>query len=215
MTVVVVIPFRPAGRDRAAALAHVLGCYRWPVVVADSSGCWSKGAAVDRAVRTVSADVLVIADGDVIPPDCMGDAVDAVLSGAAGWAVPHRFVHRLDRESTAALLDGAPPRRPGLCRGPYVGVAGGGIVVVSSDAYRAVGGIDQRFKVRGEDMAFGWALETLAGPGVRLDGRLVHLWHPEQTYQSGWCAADQRLRDRYRAARHDVAAMSALVREPR
>lgn len=54
-----------------------------------------------------------------------------------------------------------------------------GIVAVSRSLLNEVGGFDERFVGwGGEDRAFQFACDTLAGPGERIDAMSYHLWHP-------------------------------------
>lgn len=191
MTAAVIIPFSPADEapERIAAFEFVARWYndhhpRWPIIVGASPDPWSKGAAVANAVRDVlleGVDVLVIADADsfIVEPRILAEAVDLVERGLANWVTPHQFVYRLKPAETERVLAGAAPRLGHTHRAPYEGPIGGGVTVVSRSAFDTVNGIDRRFLGwGGEDIAFGYALETLCPPGRRLAGALVHLWHP-------------------------------------
>lgn len=190
MTAAVIIPFSPADEapERIAGMRYVTEWYhqhhpRWPIVIGSSSPVWSKGAAVAAGIDqlTTDPDVFVIADADsfVIEPRILADAVTLVERGFVDWVTPHQFVYRLKPDETDRVLAGAKPRIGHTIRSPYEGPIGGGITVVSRSAFDTVNGIDQRFLGwGGEDIAFGYALETLCPPGRRLTGALVHLWHP-------------------------------------
>lgn len=144
---------------------------------------WVKGAAILDALNRSTADVIVIADADVmVHPDALRASVTAVMEGAA-WSMPHRFVHRADRESTLALNALPELMRPmKLDRTMYEGVPGGGIVVVRHVNYRAVGGIPLAFQGWGsEDKCLALICDKLLGPCVRGDADLIHLWHPPQS----------------------------------
>lgn len=191
MTAAVIIPFSPADEapERIAGKEYVTAWYaqhhpRWWIAEA---GCpepvWSKGAAVADAVAALpaSVDVFVIADADsfIVEPRILAEAVDLVERGLANWVTPHQFVYRLKQAETDRVLAGGTPRLGHTHRAPYEGPIGGGITVVSRSAFDTVNGIDRRFLGwGGEDIAFGYALETLCPPGRRLTGALVHLWHP-------------------------------------
>lgn len=218
----VVIPFDDRGdRHRAAAFDYVRAWYGehhpgWPVVVGGcSSGTWSKGAAVRDGVDRSTSSVLVLADADsfVTDPGVLTSAVHAVHIGRARWVMPHDIVYRLTEDETARILPGRlPPRLRRVHRDPYRGTVGGGITVIARDAFELVGGIDDRFEGwGGEDVAFGYALETLVHPVHRLDGRLAHLWHPHPAPDLRGSPAAEALVAEYTAARGVRRRMRALV----
>jgi hypothetical protein len=190
----VVIPYTSTGDpNRDAALAHVVewlaAGFAWPIVVepGDPSRPWAKGEVVDAAVRRTTSPGLVIHDADVLVAHAaVGACITAVTVGRA-WAQPHGDVYRLSRTSTLSVLAHAmrgPHHHLGgaaLERRPHPGPPGGGIVVLSRDAYDAVGGIDPRFVGwGGEDISFARALDTLAGPAFRMREPMWHLWHEPQ-----------------------------------
>lgn len=83
---------------------------------------------------------------------------------------------------------------------------------MDAGAYHAAGGVDRRFEGwGGEDLAFGWALETLVGPAHRLDGILVHLWHPHPAPDLRGSAESEELVARYAAARGVRRRMTAVI----
>jgi hypothetical protein len=219
----IVIPTRAGDEWRARALAFVREWYadkhpEIPVVLGelDPDEEWSKGAAVAAGVAALGpVDVLVLADADsfVTDPRILADAVELVRGGRP-WVVPHHTVYRL-RESETERLYSDPTRRPRMhtvARTPYVGPAGGGITVVSAEAFELVRGVDRRFLGwGGEDVAFGWALETLTAPVHRLTGRLCHLWHPHPAPNLRGSPASEELIARYRDARGYPRRMTPLV----
>lgn len=177
---------------------------------------WSKGEAIAAALAQTSADVLVLADADsfLLDPADLGLAIRLVELGERPWAVPHSQVYRLRDAETARLHANptAKPRLGHLARAMYFGPLGGGITVVSRAAFELVGGIDPRFLGwGGEDVAFGWALETLAPGGERLDGRLVHLWHPHPAPDLRGSPASEDLVAEYRQARMVTRRMIAAI----
>jgi hypothetical protein len=224
VNVAVVIPTSTAGDDwRARALDYVRRFYetnhrRWPIVLGEpASGEWSKGAAVAAGIAQLpdDVDVLVLADADsYIPtPATLVEAVHLIANGTAEWVVPHRLVYRLrESETVRAYETGKPARLGHTCRTPYAGPAGGGITVLTRRAFDTVAGIDARYKGwGGEDVSFGWALETLVHPEHRLVGSLVHLWHPHPAPNLRGSAESEALVARYLEARGYPRRMAALV----
>ncbi len=207
----VLIPFASDDPDRLSAFRYVCDHYRklgYEVCTGTCEGQWSKGAAVLDAYRKASHDVLVVADADCFVSEA--HLAKAVLEAQRrGWAVPHSRIWRLGRLDTKRILGGAAPR-------PHVGhqslVLGGGTVVLTREAFETVGGIDPRFfGWGGEDISFGWALETLAGRPYLGQGNLFHLWHtPEE--RKGLPASDV-LAGRYRRARNSPEEMRAIIEE--
>lgn len=213
MSAVALMPVRARDRWRGAALTYVRAWWERnfadvPVVFGSCSGEWSKGEAV-AAARQLAADlaptVLVIADADstIARPEDLRAALEGVSSGRHPWIVPHSWVYRL-REAETERLHANPEARPRLghtCRPVYQGIPGGGITVLTADAFDTIGGIDRRFLGwGGEDVAFGYALETLVAPVHRLEGRLVHLWHPPETSNLRGSETSERLVGHYTAA---------------
>lgn len=219
----IVIPTRAGDEWRARALAFVLEWYadkhpELPLVLGelDPDAEWSKGAAIAAGLERLDpVDVIVLADADsfVTDPRILVEAVELVDSGRP-WVIPHHTVYRL-RDRETERLYGDPTRRPRMnvvARTPYIGPAGGGITVVSAEAFELVRGVDRRFLGwGGEDVAFGWALETLAGSAHRLTGRLCHLWHPHPAPNLRGSSASEALVARYQQARGYPRRMRALV----
>lgn len=217
MSVAVIIPVGGEDPNRLESLEWVTNRYKalhpdWEIHHGRCDGEWSKGAAVADGVARTDADVLVIADGDSFVPD-LAPAVRAVVNGEP-WVVPHEMVYRLGRNTSRRVLDGANPvaRRDGCDRHPYKGPPGGGIVVLSREAYETVGGIDPRFLGwGGEDVSFGWALRTLVGRERRFSDPLFHLWHPHAAPLLRGSPESEALVARYEAATGIPRLMRALV----
>jgi hypothetical protein len=96
---------------------------------------------------------------------------------------------------------------------PYLGVPGGGIMVLSRETYEQVP-LDWRFKGWGqEDEAWGAALAAVAGKGWRGTEPLYHLWHPPQPRQNRAIGSDEsrHLRNLYLKARRFPDEMEALL----
>lgn len=218
MTVSVLIPFASEEPWRIRAFDHVAGGHRaagFDVVEGCCDGPWRKAVAVADAASRTDADVLVVADADCCC-DRVDRAVRAVVDGAS-WAIPHGTVHRLDEAATETVYGGVDPAATvGRTQRPYLGFAGGGITVVSRAVWEAVP-MDPRFcGWGGEDSAWALALNVLAGPPVRFDADLFHLWHPPAPRMSRrWGSpAGRALELRYkRAARAGRRQMADLVAE--
>lgn len=221
----VVVPF--AANDdpyREAALDFVVEWLRphgWPIVVEPGDpDPWSKGATIARAMRRVSTPGLVLHDADVlVEHSAVTSCASAVVAGYA-WAQPHDEVFRLSRRTTQLVL-ARQMRGPhpflgiaALDRPRHLAARGGGIVVLSRDAYDLVGGIDPRFVGwGGEDISFARALDTLAGPSFRLRVPMWHLYHEPQTILPGRRASpeSERLASQYLDAVGSEEQMRSVI----
>ncbi len=221
-TVSVLIPFAGECPYRHRALAWVVARHAvrhigWDLELAVvDADPWRKGAALGRAFRRTTADIVILHDADVWS-DQLGDAVGAVADGMP-WSIPHSRVHRLDECATCAVLEGAEPSvTSGRAEPAYRGIVGGGIVVLRRDVFERVP-VDPRFEGWGqEDQAHALALTALAGPPRCFGGELWHLWHPpaaRMTRRVG-SRASRVLHERYRAARRDREQMEKLIDEAR
>jgi GT2 family glycosyltransferase len=225
--VYLIVPRHPDGdgpRDRAWEWCRARWRHNHPPlrIVEATTEPWSKARAVNAAVARLRRPpaVLVVADADVfIDPIAITRAISSARR--VGWAVPHGLVYRLDENATAAALASSPgawtpdEARAQVTRAPYLGLAAGGIVVVTAASWATVGGFDPRFVTwGGEDVSLGWALRTLVGPGLRIGLPLWHLDHPPtHRYNRPEYVDTLALQERYRRADGDPAAMRALIDE--
>ena len=225
----VLIPFASTDPERLSNLATVQAWYatRFPGVpqhVAGDGGGragWSKARAVQNAVDMTDAAVFIVADSDCL---CEGivPAAEEVLKGTCRWAFPHTQIRRLTAAATAEVRAGAAPH---LCMPveytPYAGVAGGGIVALTRDAWDEAP-MDPRFKVtHGEDVAWARALAYLCGrPWYPHDGPspLYHLYHPPILAVGARYKANERIAAEYSDATtrtiRDVIARGRAHIEP-
>ena len=184
----VLIPFGSTDPLRLANLETVRRWYadRFPGVeqiVADDGGCragWTKAYAIQRCIDQTDAGTFVVADSDCLC-EATVEATEEVSAGRVAWAFPHTQIRRLAPASSVEVRNGAEPHlgMP-LESKAYAGVAGGGICVVSREAWQAAP-MDPRFKVtHGEDVAWARALQFLFGRPwySRAASPLYHLHHP-------------------------------------
>jgi hypothetical protein len=187
---------------------------------------WRKGRAVGNGVRemTGAGRNFIIADADVFLADrdmkVLGGAIDYV-ERSGGWACPTSHVTRLNRAASEAVTSGgawpyADLRPPaGDVEERHRQHAGGGLVVISAEAYAACP-LDPRFRGWGhEDDSWAYALHTMIGQPLRGSAELYHLWHPPQERQTRARGSDENwtLFQRYHDARGDREKMGALMRE--
>jgi hypothetical protein len=219
--VAVVVPFRGGCPHRERAWHWVRERYRsvhpeWEVIEAPApEGPWSKGGALNPAIRGCDAQIVIQADADVWC-DGLERAVYALVCGQASWAMPHKMVHRLGEKGTAAILAGAEWReQKDLAQRPYPGLWGGGILAARRDVLVDCP-MDSRFQTWGQaDESWAIALRCLYGKGWRGTADLVHLFHPpaERESRRHGSKASRALHGRYRKARRDPEQMRALIAE--
>lgn len=219
----IIVPFRSDGgglRDQVWAWLQVrweeLG---WPIIIGEMAPDeeWVKAEAVRRALLNSTAEVIVLLDADVwCNPTAMWDAAMAIESGEHAWAIPHESVFRLTEESSEIVRQ--TEVWEGRCeRMPYLGVIGGGLVMMRRTFYDTAP-FDPRFKGWGhEDQAAGLAWETIAGRPFRGFAKLWHLWHPRQPRETEGMGSlpSKLLLDEYIRATGNQEQMQRLVHAAR
>lgn len=219
--------WRERSRDYTAAFWASLGV---PVSYGHSTARpVNRAQARNNASHGIVADVLFFADSDMwIPKEQFWAAVE--LAHSSGRMVLAYVDHlRLNKHSTERTLNGNP-----TYQGQTVKGCSGGCFAVPFDLLQEVGGHDERFEGwGGEDRSFQFACDVLAGPGERIPGKSLHLWHPRGADQSKTTMERRRgiaLAMRYKVAAGiktragilppdkraevDVQAMRSILREP-
>lgn len=200
MSVSIVVPYSPIGEGRERNWRFLRERYQalhpdCEVVEGRCEGRWSKGRAVNDAVQRSSGDVLVIADADVmVGPQALRNAIEALRFSA--WVVPHRLVYRLTEEATLRVLAGAlaEPRSldPHEASRVHKGCQGGGITVLTREAFHTVGGIDEGFyDWGGEDISFARAMDAIVGGHRRMGELMWHLNHEPMPRREGNRASEE------------------------
>lgn len=191
--------------------------FGYEIVEGTCVGPWCKASAVADALSRASGRILVITDADVWS-DGIPAAVARVKAGAA-WAIPHYLVRRLTLPATLTVLEtGAWPVRrttTTYAQPPYPGRPGGGVVVLTREAYAKVP-MDPRFTGWGqEDESWALALGTMLGRSWRGLADLWHLWHDPAPRQSRTFGSQKSmaLHRRYTTAHRQPTRMSALLAE--
>lgn len=219
MTVGVIAPWGGDCPHRRAAWEWVQGWYAqnhpdWEVVQGVcTSDRWCKAEAVADGLTKTSADILVIADADVVADD-VGTTVRQIQKGIKRWAIPHLRVHRLSESATVRILAGERPNQVAKTlddydQPPYRGMSGGGAVVLPREIYMDVP-LDPAFVGWGqEDQSWAIALKAVHGnPWRSANGPLWHLWHPPQKRMSRE-KGSQESWNRYRAYCRAAASRKA------
>src|SRR5690606_16282039 len=193
MKVAVVVPWRPnPSRQAAWDLVRDWWTTHLPdaeiITVDTPHQPFVVAAARNEGVRLAErsgADVVVVADADTIPdPIGLSEAIDAAADGKIHQ--PYSRFGYLPRAATERAIESRQWPTPKT----NLGRVSGGVWVCTPEAWRAVGGMDERFRAwGGEDDAFLAAAQTLRG-FVCHTGVGMSLWH---TYGHRYLGRQHRL----------------------
>lgn len=224
MKVSVLVPYRYSSLHKQKLFDFVMSriycTLGWNIVVGDAPGEFSRGGSINRAAELSDADVFVLCDADTIAnPEYLQAAVD--IAPASGWVLPYTMYYNLDEIETEHIVTSPStirllPPKHSIHALDYVV---SGILVLSREAFEAVGGYDERFIDWGfEDDAFASSLKSLVGPTVRIEGFVSHLWHPIENatgnpFDHPFIDHNRALGLRYLKAQRDPVIMKALVAE--
>jgi hypothetical protein len=145
---------------------------------------FNKSKALNTGARAATGPVLILHDGDIVVPMRYVESVlERTTRGFEGLQ-PMRLLFYLDQPSAEEFTAGGGrtfPRRVGAVGHNFPG----GSTAVTTQAYWAIGGSDERFEERGlDDNDFLGRLKTrrfFAGGYLPA----IHLWHPtDLTFQN-------------------------------
>ncbi|OZB98372.1 galactosyltransferase-related protein [Paenibacillus sp. XY044] len=220
----ILIPYQPDGGPRDEALSFVLRFYRHILPAADicigeigTGEPFSRSRAINRAASRASGSIFIIADGDIIyDPQLVFDSVRLIEQGR--WVIPFSRINRLTQQTSRKVIEGEAiwPLAAELDTGEeHAAYFVGGLNMVGREAFERTGGYDERFiGWGGEDEAFAYTMDTFVGEHVRLDGLMLHFWHPFVGPQGNpHYEHNYRLFERYKAARGEWESMHELIRE--
>lgn len=183
----VLIPYQPDGGPRDDAFRYVKQFYQRLLPEAEvcvgelKQELFSRSKAINKAASAATGRLFIIADGDIIyDPELMREAMNQVREDR--WVIPFSSITRMTRSNSQTVFeqDAQWPIPVSLeTKADQARYFVGGVNVLSRAAFEAVGGYDERFVGwGGEDEAFAYSLDTLVGKHVRLEGNLLHFWHP-------------------------------------
>lgn len=187
--VAVVIAYRDMGdAARRASFEYVsrfyaLCGYRVFTNGGASDALFTRARAINGAIRDCAADVIIQSDPDsLVQPWQLHEAVEMAVDGP-GLVVPFSRYLYTTEETTAKILDGRldlDDSAEGRWACEEIGEGGvGNVTVFTRATWAAAGGFDERFPMwGGDDAAFAYACEALVAPMRRVQGDMVHLWHP-------------------------------------
>lgn len=171
----------------------------WEIIEGDDEpGLFNRSRSINTAAARTDADVLVIADGDVIPFEVDEAVKVAGESGRACLAYQYGGYTPLNEAMTDRVLDGYDGRwdtPQGLSRKDQSPDHVSSCVAVPRALWERTGGFDERFEGWGpEDRAFHHSCMVLGGGVARVPGKVIHLWHPFSTERNRrtaeWRAGD-------------------------
>ncbi|MEF2965956.1 galactosyltransferase-related protein [Paenibacillus sp. M1] len=222
----VLIPYKPDQGPRDKAFGYVKRFYETYMPAAQlcigevDGEPFSRSQAINRAAAKAKGSVFVVVDNDIIyDPALLLRSIE--LLNEHQWVIPFTTIHRLSKGYSERLVLTGSGQWP-LPEKPDTKTAGatyfvGGMNVLLRSSFEQVGGYDERFRGwGGEDEAFAYALDTLIGKHRRLEGELIHFWHPfvgpggNPHYDDNYL-----LYRRYKNALSDPAAMLRLIQEKR
>ena len=190
MSVSVLFPYRPDGgqRDRLASWVTA----RWQHYFPDFelvrgepayNQPFNRSQAINKAFKDSHGTHIIVADLDTIfcPEDI--DQSFTLIEGGALWGYAFRGYFNLTQEFTESLLEKPPSEKVALqdARFQDWGFENvSGMIVMTRQAFREIGGFDEDFKGWGwEDFAFDAVATKRLGPPFRVpQGYVLHLWHP-------------------------------------
>lgn len=210
LDVAVCVPWYDTGcDDRRAAWDF---CRAWwsrqNVYVSDAdTRARGRNDAARRAFAD-GADVIVWADADTVVPIPQLYAAAALAHDTDRYTVAFTEHVRLFRYQLPSET----------ATGHLVLRASAGVGACSRTLFELTGGYDERFRVwGGEDRAFQYVADTLAGQGEAVHGRSWHIWHPadeHQTNQTPEREAQVELALRYKKAAGYEPVAGVLRRTP-
>lgn len=187
----ILVPYLPDGGHRDLSWGWIKN--RWELLlpeysihIGESVGVngFQRAASCNQAASQSNSDVYIFADCDTTTDsEWIREAVEQVGNEEIPWAL-YRHCHKLDKGSTARILNSDPgePISSYTTEAITSGVSWGGIMVIPRQAFKEVGGFDERFTVWGaHDACFAMAMITIWGKPIRFDSTIYHLWHPQNT----------------------------------
>ena len=194
----------------------------------EADGPFNKSRLVNAGYRAARFDRLLVCDADMIIERIALERALRALDAGMEMVRPWRHVIDLSAEDSAyyakhgelpeGVRDSYPLDRQGV--GEQVCLAGG-MFAITKDLFRAVGGMDERFRGwGGEDDAF--AIKVMARTrrhAIARDELAWHLWHPRSVDPAAYPANLEILAEYHDTGSADYARMIAgqvalLDREP-
>lgn len=222
MALTVLIPWWGGDRNRRAAYNYTRDWYAdGGIDLVTHDGAYGGVNRVSVAVNRIAAEapddaIIALAGSDsLVDPDRFREAAE-LAAAEPGLVIPFARALYLTPESTQSLFEGRAPGTFGPDDCEWHGQGVGNAAVFSRHTWATVHGFDEDLPV-GEDAAFAYACEAWFRPLRRVEGDVVHLWHPrppesvpDTPAQAAAFVGVARYRD---AADRGPAAVRALVEQ--
>lgn len=186
------VPRRSDGGQRDAVWSWLR--QRWHAnfpqaeIIEGDSDPFNRSESINAAAARATGDVFVIVDADSwVTPSAVREAIDSGRPYQLAWDTGYK----LTEAATRSVLASDPHAvrfytawvKQRLAEKPHTHLSG--CLVVTREAFEAVGGFDEEFRGWGfEDTAFVYALDDAFGGQPRVKAPLVHLWHPPAADQN-------------------------------
>lgn len=205
MGTVILVPWR-GGEERREwnwkVVRPYLERFGWPIFTGDSEGPWSRAAAVNAAAKAAGDwDAALIADADTIPEMEPVQRAVAMVGMNGGAIRPHDTLWNLKSwQSTQLAQQGI--ERLHLNHKTKTN-PGGGLLVISREAWDTVGGYDERYVTWGHEDSDIHTRLLAEASWDRIPGQAWHLYHPRDTTKTPEVLRNREMmrqtQERYRA----------------
>ena len=190
MKITVIVPFCPDGGQRDANYSWVTKRLRKLLpdaeilVPTQNTLPFNKSAAVNKAAKMASNDILMVCDADIaFDMDLIKNSLEIVNDVpwispfCERWDLTHVSTNEVlkapcDVEMKSFGIDVKRKYKEVRCRA-------GSVFIMTKKNFYKVGGFDERFAGWGfEDSAFELAARYTIGDCAEIDNIVYHLWHP-------------------------------------
>ncbi|MFN9426941.1 MAG: glycosyltransferase family 2 protein [Cyanobacteriota bacterium] len=154
---------------------------RYEFMKSDSSASgYNRSAAFNQGVRVAQGRILLLHDNDMIVPKSYCSDILSLINRGYDVVNPKRFVFYLGKNDSIMVTNSFDHIT--LCDPEYIvqNLEAGGSMAITKEAYKHIGGMDERFiGWGGEDNEF-WSRCSVLNRWIWGYAPVIHLWHPSQ-----------------------------------